>query len=219
MLLEPLVGLCERQVHLLEVEVEPDPLRTVLRICCMMHVFQNSAKKQIADTDKFGPRPAFSSQMMRVSNVWRSFGHHRKLSHATKAVYGKEAANLRMNTTIGKVVKTRWLSLEGPEQKLIRCLLGVTPSLEGNDHPPMLQATAPCGRANSKGLMALVDGGVADVHEFGHHGVCPVDLGIVFGHGLNITKDAKPDDVILSLDLDNLSKVMRAGQPDRHEIC
>ena len=112
------------KVRLIEAEIQDKPDRAVIKINCFMHNFQNGAKKANMDLDKFGPGVAYSTQVQRICNAWRGFGHHRKLEKAIEARYDKATAKCLMATCISKVVKARWLTFEAPERKLLRGFFG-----------------------------------------------------------------------------------------------
>ena len=85
---------------------------------------------------------------MRIGNVWRSFGHHKKIRAAIEEMYDSPTAKLHATTCIAKVVRTRWATFEGPERTLLRCTFGVAPPFAENSDsvPPMRRALADCRR-------------------------------------------------------------------------
>ena len=121
------------------------PFCAVLRVVCYMHGCQTLCKDSIATTDALFEGSATSTQTMRVSNVWRSFGHHRKLKIAASKLYPEYLVEAHFATVIGSVVRTRWASQDGPERKLLRGFFGLRPPLwayMSGKPKPMMRALA-----------------------------------------------------------------------------
>jgi hypothetical protein len=127
------------------------------RYICFMHSLQNCQEKAMHNLDRMSVDMGvgvYTNMLMRPTNVWRSFGHHRKIRDACSDLFGALCAEAHFATCIGKVVRSRWGSLDGPERKLLRGKLGMTPSLDtikdytddgGEETPvvgPMSRATA-----------------------------------------------------------------------------
>ena len=100
--------------------------KCVYKVDCLMHGIQNMCKKAVKDLDSHGPTPEYSTQLQRIANVWRSFGHHKKLEELTRTEYSDEHAKAHFSTSISGVVKSRWGTFEGPERKLIKGLLNIS---------------------------------------------------------------------------------------------
>ena len=88
------------------------------------------------------PGPKYTTQCMRVCNVWRSFGHHKKISAACESIHGRVLMEAHCGTCIGKPTRTRWGAFDGPERKLLRGKLGAFQPLENQ---PALGTVAPPG--------------------------------------------------------------------------
>jgi hypothetical protein len=101
-------------------EVEHVPNIAIGRILCVLHGVQNMVKKSVKTLDKNAPTPQYSTQAMRSTNVWRSFGHHKKLKDVAVGKYGKEVADIHFSACIGKIMGTRWGTYDGPERKYLR---------------------------------------------------------------------------------------------------
>ena len=92
-------------IRLIKQEIELHENKAILSVPCFMHGLQNCCKKAVTQLDKFGPKPQYSTQIQRIANVWRSFGHHRKIHKTIKELYGDDAAVAHASTSIGNVVK------------------------------------------------------------------------------------------------------------------
>ena len=97
-----------------------------------MHGVQRCCAKLINEVDELTPQK-YSARIMRVANVWMSFGHHKKIENVVRSQFGDAAAKAHCRTCIGNVVKSRWSTFEAPERKLLRGLLGFTPALPLRD--------------------------------------------------------------------------------------
>ena len=86
--------------------------KCVYKVDCLMHGIQNMCKKGVKDLDSHGPTPEYSTQLQRIANVWRSFGHHKKLEELTRKEYSDEHAKAHFSTSISGVVKSRWGTYE-----------------------------------------------------------------------------------------------------------
>ena len=80
-----------------------------------MHGVQHTNKKNINVADAVLPQPKPSTQLMRISNVWRSFGHHDNIHNEMVRLYGPGVAAIHTKTVMGGVCRSRWGTFEGPE--------------------------------------------------------------------------------------------------------
>jgi hypothetical protein len=162
-----------------------------------MHSLQNCQKKAMNNLDRMSVAMGvgvYTNMLMRPTNVWRSFGHHRKIRDACSDLFCALCAEAHFATCIGKVVRSRWGSLDGPERKLLRGKLGMTPSLDtirgdggGEEKPvvgPMSRATAdPRRRPRAKAhVLAICDAGDIEA-TLGLAGLAWLDVAalVVFG--------------------------------------
>ena len=76
------------QVRTIQALVAAKPMCAILRVTCVMHELQNDFKAGVKafDDELKGDLTKPSVVTMRAANVWRSFGHHRKLRGVTKHV-------------------------------------------------------------------------------------------------------------------------------------
>ena len=158
---------------------------------------------------------------MRIGNVWRSFGHHKKIRATIEDMYDGETAKAHASTCIAKVVRTRWATFEGPERKLLRGYFGVAPSLESDSitAPPMRRALAECSRKRrpqkEKPALPLQDA-LPSVEEASSIVAAPstedakqIHWAAVFTKALRVDDKAKDNVVELAIDADNLQDILR----------
>lgn len=109
--LELNVGLMDvaKGCNLIAHSIKDHKRKAVLRLVCVMHALQNAIKRSSRNIDAagVGGTPPYSTQVMRVCNVWRSFGHHVKLRDFAVARYGQSAASAHFKCGIGGIVRTR----------------------------------------------------------------------------------------------------------------
>ena len=209
-------------VRLIKEASRDKPFCAVLRVACYMHRCQTLCKESISTTDSLFDGPATSAQIMRISNVWRSFGHHRKLQSAASKLYPDAAVEAHFSTVIGSVVRTRWASQDGPERKLLRGFFGVTPPLwayMSAKPKPMMRALAapdPKPKLSVGEFAELLD-------DLGAEPLDPrwkklpepttMNWSRIFRDALRTkidTDGACGADVTMAIDMDNLAEVLRA---------
>ena len=211
-------------VRVINTLCEDSKNKAVLRLVCFMHSLQNCCKKAVANLDSDAPAPKYSTQMMRIGNVWRSFGHHKKIRAAIEEMYDSPTAKLHATTCIAKVVRTRWATFEGPERKLLRGTFGVAPSFAENSDsvPPMRRALADCRRVARRPSEAMRSP-IQDVQPSAVEGEMPsqtivpitddarpIQWEAVFTKALRTNSRVRDVLAVLEIDADNLQEILRA---------
>lgn len=150
--------------------------------------------------------------MLRVDGAWPG---------VAETMYSPATVEFHFSTVIGAVVRTRWLSQDGPDRKLLRGYLGVMPPLwsyMGRRVPPMMRALAAPTRAPRRKRNAPCILDAVDDSSFDPMWVpptCPtiVDWSRIFARTLRTKRRAgaahADDDVALDIDLDNAASVLR----------
>ena len=136
-------------------------------------------------------------------------------------MYDPATVALHFSTVIGAVVRTRWLSQDGPDRKLLRELFGVMQPLwsyMGRYVPPMMRALAapthaPRRKRNFPCILDAVDDGSFDPLWVPPAGPTAVDWSRIFSRTLRTKRRARAadadGDVTLDIDLDNAASVLR----------
>lgn len=159
---------------------------------------------------------------MRVSNVWRSLGHHKSLHATCLARYGPDVAALHCTTCIGKLMRQRWGSCDGPERKPLRGKIGIGLRMgqlraDGVDGvvPPFLVAVADHRPMVHRGIPPQL--AIQDIEAV----VRPEDVTIDWAGFFRAALKVKPTDVAtaISMDIDGESATVvmrtRAGRTHR----
>ena len=216
-------------VNIIREEIKHLPNVAVGRYVCFFHSLHNCQKKSINDLDELAKQrgdPIYSNMIIRVSNVWRSFGHHAKLKETSLALYDPAVTSIHFTTCIGKIIRTRWGSFDGPERKLLRGMFGVGPSLRSYGSwdeivPPFLAATAdarPWKPKRVQKVLAICDDEAAIGN--GDAGLPPeaktVDWATIFQCGLKVKAGAAATVVSMDIDGENAAAVMRARAGRAH---
>ena len=189
------------------------------RILCLMHQVQRCIRKAAADFDAITAKPVYTTQVMRCANVWRSFGHHRKLKASMERIYGADVAKLHMTTCISQVCRSRWSTFDGPERKLLQGHLGVSPPLADNTTASpldralaqMVSKTKGRPRKGADKLPVLDDPASSSARRPNLPTPNSVNWAVVYKDALGSNRKAKQrEDVVeaLDIDLDNVSQVM-----------